>query len=188
MIVRHPHLGVPVCKQCRHFYYERAWTKDEEGYYEFCRWCANGGDLICCNSCKNGFCKLCIKRNLGRRKVTEIEESDTWSCFICDPKQIWKQRSMFYSLWSYQKTINDKKNDVEVEQKHAKKTFIDDMFKGGVDVNKIFGEYLAKAHASWRKKADDGEDTDIVKIVKKIRTKGWSLKFPNFTGDSGLYL
>ena len=25
-------------------------------------------------------------------------------------------------------------------------------------------------------------------IIKGIRTKGWSLKFPNFTGDSGLYL
>ena len=170
-VLRHPHLGVPVCKQCRNFYYDGAWTKDEEGYYEFCRWCANGGDLLCCDSCKNSFCKKCIKRNLGRIKVTEIEESDTWNCFVCHPKQIWKQRSMFYSLWSYQKTIiEDKDYIVEIKPKHVKKTFIDDVFKGGLDVNKIFGEYLAKAQASWRKKANDGKDADFVKMVKKIRT------------------
>merc|ERR1712029_241525 len=170
-VLRHPQLGVPICRQCRNFYYEGDWTKDDEGYYEFCRWCANGGDLLCCDSCKNGFCKKCIKRNLGRIKVTEIEESDTWNCFVCHPKQIWKQRSMFYSLWSYQKTIiEDKDYIVEIKPKHVKKTFIDDVFKGGLDVNKIFGEYLAKAQASWRKKANDGKDADFVKMVKKIRT------------------
>ena len=146
-VVRHPHLGVPMCKRCRHFYHEG------EG---FCLWCTYG-DVLYCDSCTNGFCEKCIKRNFGIRKFKEVMKSDTWNCFVCDPKPIWRQRSMFYSLWIYQKT-----NDLKM-------TFIDDVFKEGMDVHKIFGEHLAKAQASWRKKANDVEDTDFVKMVKKIR-------------------
>ena len=170
-VMRHPHLGVPICKQCRAFYFEGDWTKDDEGYYEFCRWCANGGDLLCCDTCKNVFCKKCIKRNLGRVKVSEIEDSDNWSCLMCDTKQIWKQRSMYHSLWCYQKTIRDEDDDPEEESgPKPKKTFLDDALKDANGVLTIFGDYIEKAGQSWKKKAKDGKEEDAVKMVKKLRT------------------
>ena len=170
-VMRHPHLGVPICKQCRAFYFEGDWTRDDEGYYEFCRWCANGGDLLCCDTCKNVFCKKCIKRNLGRVKVSEIEDSDNWSCLMCDTKQIWKQRSMYHSLWCYQKTIRDQEDDPEEESgPKPKKTFLDDALKDANGVLTIFKDYIEKAGQSWKKKAKDGKEEDAVKMVKKLRT------------------
>lgn len=170
-VMRHPHLGVPVCKQCRAFYFEGDWTRDDEGYYEFCRWCANGGDLLCCDTCKNVFCKKCIKRNLGRVKVSEIEDSDNWSCLMCDTKQIWKQRSMYHSLWCYQKTIREEGDQEESGSgPKPKKTFLDDALKDANGVLTIFRDYIEKAGQSWRKKARDRKDEDSVKMVKKLRT------------------
>ena len=71
-VLRHPVLGVAVCKQCRAFYYAGDWTRDEDGYDEFCRWCANGGDLLCCDTCTRAFCKKCIKNGyLAPRSVCQ---------------------------------------------------------------------------------------------------------------------
>ena len=72
-VQRHPLLGVPVCRKCKDFYFSGEWTKGDDGTYEYCRWCGNGGELLLCDKCPNAFCKKCIKRNLGRKKVTEIE-------------------------------------------------------------------------------------------------------------------
>ena len=42
-IMRHPVLGVPICRNCRYFYdgdgTDEAWEKDEDGVDMFCRWC-----------------------------------------------------------------------------------------------------------------------------------------------------
>ena len=171
-VTRHPHLGVPICKQCRSFYFEGDWTRDDEGYYEFCRWCANGGDLLCCDTCKNAFCKKCIKRNLGRVKVSEIEESEDWSCFMCDAKQIWKLRSMYHSLWCFQKTIREG-DDTEMEAASGTqltKTFFDDSLKDANVVLTTFGDYIEKVRHSWKKKANDRKEEDSVRLVKKLRT------------------
>lgn len=69
--LRHPGLGVPICKDCHKFYFEGSWRKDDEGKFEYCGWCAQGGDLFCCtnDSCPNAFCLKCVKRNLGRTAV-----------------------------------------------------------------------------------------------------------------------
>ena len=72
-VMRHEDLAVPICKKCHKFYFKGEWTKDEEGFYEHCRWCANGGELMCCDNCPNAFCKKCIKRNLGRSKVKHYD-------------------------------------------------------------------------------------------------------------------
>lgn len=90
VVVRHPVLGVPICKNCKKFYHSGTWTKDEDGYFEYCRWCAQGGELLMCQSCANGFCKRCIKRNLGRTAVSNITDSDDWECLVCDPMQVSK--------------------------------------------------------------------------------------------------
>ena len=44
------------------------------------------------------FCKRCITRNLGRKKFAEINESEEWSCFCCDPSQIYKERALMFAI------------------------------------------------------------------------------------------
>lgn len=84
----HPHLSVIVCKRCLKFYGKGEFARDVDGKDENCRWCGDGGDLICCDSCSNTFCKSCIKRNLGRSFLQDIEDlndDDSWNCLICNP-------------------------------------------------------------------------------------------------------
>ena len=170
-VVRHPDLGVPICKQCKKFYHMGEWTRDEDGFFEYCRWCANGGDLLMCDSCSNAFCKKCIKRNLGRSKVTEIEEVEEWNCLACEPKQVWKQRSMYYSVWLYQKNLMATAEEKELKMRREAKTkFIEDTLKDGTDVNKILGNYIERARKSWTKKSQDYNTDDISKTVVKLRT------------------
>lgn len=52
-----------------------------------CRWCAEGGNLICCDFCSNAFCKKCILRNLGRKELSGILESK-WYCYVCSPEPL----------------------------------------------------------------------------------------------------
>lgn len=57
-------------------------------YFLF-RWCAEGGNLICCDYCSNAFCKKCILRNLGRKELSEImNEESKWHCFVCCPEPL----------------------------------------------------------------------------------------------------
>ena len=170
-VVRHPALGVPICKQCKKFYHMGEWTRGEDGYFEYCRWCANGGDLLMCDSCSNAFCKKCVKRNLGRSKVSEIEEVETWNCLACEPRQVWKQRSMYHSVWLYQKNMMATEQEKEVKaKKEAKTNFIDETLKDGFDVNKILGNYMDRARKSWSRKSQDYNQDDLAKVVVKLRT------------------
>ena len=47
-IMRHPVLGVPICRNCRYFYdgdgSDESWEKDEDGVDLYCRWC---GQVSC---------------------------------------------------------------------------------------------------------------------------------------------
>lgn len=53
------------------------------------RWCAEGGNLICCDYCSNAFCKTCILRNLGRKALSEImSEESKWHCYMCKPEPL----------------------------------------------------------------------------------------------------
>ena len=170
-VLRHSELGVPVCKQCFKFYHAGEWTKGEDGFYDFCRWCANGGDLLMCDSCPNAFCKKCIKRNLGRSKVSEIEELEKWDCLACEPAQIRQQRSLYYSIWFYQKNFQATEEEKELKSKREAKTlFIEETLKDGFDVNKILGNYLERAKKSWTKKSYDYTKEDLAKVVIKLRT------------------
>lgn len=118
---RHPMLGVPICRSCYNFYGEdEDWEKDEEGWDIYCRWCANGGDLICCDSCTNTFCKRCIQRNKGRSKVAEITSADKWECFSCRPSQIFDIRSLAFAIFKWKTTIQAIKQ-VRVKEEQDKK-------------------------------------------------------------------
>ena len=116
--VRHPTLGVPICKACKSFYFEGSWRKDEDGKFEYCGWCAQGGDLLCCakDSCPNAFCLKCIKRNLGRKAVTKIEETDGWECFECKPFQLKDLRLLYFSILQFWRHFDEK-----LKERKAKK-------------------------------------------------------------------
>lgn len=95
---RHPLLGVLICKPCKQFYSDGEWTKDEEGSFEYCRWCGNGGDLILCDKCPESYCKRCVQRNFGRKFLSSMSDSSEWACFICDPKLLYKFRAEYKAV------------------------------------------------------------------------------------------
>ncbi|XP_041656865.1 transcriptional regulator ATRX-like isoform X2 [Cheilinus undulatus] len=86
-VFRHPALKVLICKSCYKYYLSDDISKDGDGMDEQCRWCAEGGNLICCDYCSNAFCKKCILRNLGRKELSSILESK-WYCYVCSPEPL----------------------------------------------------------------------------------------------------
>ncbi|XP_044538874.1 transcriptional regulator ATRX-like [Gracilinanus agilis] len=88
-IYRHPALNVLICKNCYKYYMSDDISRDSEGMDEQCRWCAEGGNLICCDNCHNAFCRKCIWRNLGRKEISKImDENNQWHCYICQPEPL----------------------------------------------------------------------------------------------------
>lgn len=88
-VCRHPALKVLICKACYKFYMSDDINRDADGMDEQCRWCAEGGNLICCDYCHNAFCKKCILRNLGRKELSAImDETTKWKCYICCPEPL----------------------------------------------------------------------------------------------------
>ncbi|XP_069603342.1 transcriptional regulator ATRX [Ranitomeya imitator] len=88
-ICRHPALKVLLCKTCYKYYMSDDINRDADGMDEQCRWCAEGGNLICCDFCHNAFCKKCILRNLGRKELSIImDEESKWHCYICEPEPL----------------------------------------------------------------------------------------------------
>lgn len=65
----------------------------------FCRWCAEGGELILCDNCTSSFCRRCLQRNMGREYITEITSSDTWKCLRCNPRQLDDLRALYYHIY-----------------------------------------------------------------------------------------
>merc|ERR1712168_1018925 len=167
-VKRHPFLGVPICKQCFKFYYKGEWTKGEDGSYNFCCWCAQGGDIFLCDKCPNAFCKKCIKRNLGRRKVTEIENKDEWTCI---PKQIYKQRAIYYSIYHYFQTAGDREQEERLKKEELQKlVFIEQSFKAAFECNEWLNTCLKNHQSKWDKKKSWHTDEDVKKVVIKQRT------------------
>ena len=185
-VMRHPDLAVPVCRKCHKFYFNGEWMKDEEGFYEHCRWCANGGELLCCDNCPNAFCKKCIKRNLGRSKVSEIEAAEEWRCLACEPGQVAKLRALYFSIWTYnvkmamaeeEKVKGKEKKEEEAKEKEKlkkKSSFVDEAHKDGFEVTKILTNYLQKSQKGWKDKSSGAESEpdkeDVKKLVVKFRT------------------
>ncbi|MEQ2311055.1 hypothetical protein AMECASPLE_015653, partial [Ameca splendens] len=83
-VYEHPMLKVLICKSCYKYYTSDDISRDSDGMDEQCRWCAEGGKLICCDYCNNAFCKKCILRNLGRKELSGItDENSKWHCYVC---------------------------------------------------------------------------------------------------------
>ena len=201
-VVRHPVLGVAICRQCRDFYdgdgSDEAWDKDEEGVDLYCRWCGQGGEVLGCDKCQYVYCKKCITRNLGRKKFSEINDSETWECFSCEPSQIYKQRSLMFSLTKWMSELKQKikmknkekadrkkqelfkkKAEVKKKQKEAVfqaeaskvDNFVDEAFHEAFDTLNIYQKCLQDEQRKWikiRKSMSAANTATIVRSLRKI--------------------
>jgi len=168
-IMRHPLLGVAVCRNCRYFYEgddnSDEWEKDEEGSDLYCRWCAQGGEVVGCDKCHFVFCKRCITRNLGRKKFAEINDSEEWSCFCCDPSQIYKERALMFAV---AKWAADRKNKKRLKDKLKLEKKKSDMLKKN--------ELEKKRREAEKKKQKEEE--------KKKKAKEEESKIENFIDEN----
>uniref|UniRef100_A0A7N6F925 DNA helicase n=1 Tax=Anabas testudineus TaxID=64144 RepID=A0A7N6F925_ANATE len=160
---RHPVLKVLICKSCYKYYLSDDISKDEDGMDEQCRWCAEGGNLICCDYCSNAFCKKCILRNLGRKELSGILESK-WYCYVCSPEPLFDLVMACDSvlenmehLWQQQR----KRNRVEPEKSGLYDTLphlppnipLDKWDHTGMDGNVVFNYNTLQISKDVTKKA-----------------------------------
>merc|ERR1712129_344111 len=113
-----------------------------------------------------------IKRNLGRSKVSEIENAAKWQCLACEPSQIAQQRALYYSIWTY--TVKESKTEEQLKEQakmRNKSKFVDEGHKGGFEVTRILNNYLQKSNKNWLQKTQGQvEQGDVTKLVVKFRT------------------
>ncbi|XP_026685251.1 uncharacterized protein LOC103517312 [Diaphorina citri] len=98
LFVGHPILKTLVCKDCFKFYGDGNFDRGDDGVDLYCRWCAEGGTLFCCSNCPNVFCKKCVRQNLGIAEMKKVNDASSWSCYVCEPKQLWGYRGMFSTI------------------------------------------------------------------------------------------
>nr|CAI5858380.1 unnamed protein product [Callosobruchus analis] len=97
----HPLLKLLVCKACYEYYSSGDFERDEDGTEMYCRWCGQGGEVVCCGACPMVFCRTCIQISFGHDKLKEIKENDDWRCFACDADQIKHLKIQCYELSEY---------------------------------------------------------------------------------------
>lgn len=121
-IYRHPALQVLICKACFKYYMSDDINRDADGMDEQCRWCAEGGNLICCDFCHNAFCKTCILRNLGRKELSTImDEESKWQCYICQPEPLLDLVAACNSVFdNLEQLLQQNKKKIRVENDKGK--------------------------------------------------------------------
>uniref|UniRef100_A0A8B9G1D6 DNA helicase n=1 Tax=Amazona collaria TaxID=241587 RepID=A0A8B9G1D6_9PSIT len=121
-IYRHPTLKVLICKTCYKYYMSDDISRDSDGMDEQCRWCAEGGNLICCDFCHNAFCKKCILRNLGRKELSTIlDENNQWHCYVCHPEPLLDLVTACDSVFeNLEQLLQQNKKKIRVESDKSK--------------------------------------------------------------------
>jgi len=194
---RHALLGVPTCKKCREFYKDGdGWEKDDEGLDIYCRWCAQGGEIILCDKCPKAFCRTCVQRNMGRKKLQEITNADEWKCFCCDPKQLYEMQALYWAVWQRYKSGNYKKpseirKEKEKEKKEAAKksknerqqklaatnviknpkNFVDENISEAFNTLKVYQKVLEQERDRWVKAGQNlnvNSATAVCRALRKI--------------------
>lgn len=124
---RHKVLRVLICNRCCSFYGVGKFPKDSDGSELYCRWCGQGGQVICCSTCPNVFCKPCIRRNLGPAQLDIISNLDDWACFLCNYKVLWELRSICWAVLTYTRqkktdaiSSSDAKKMLDLEEDNSK--------------------------------------------------------------------
>ncbi|XP_011481932.1 transcriptional regulator ATRX [Oryzias latipes] len=156
-LYQHPVLKVLICKACYKYYSSDEISKDGDGMDEQCRWCAEGGNLICCDFCSNAFCKKCILRNLGRKELSGILESK-WYCYVCSPEPLFDLVTAcnhvlenMESVWSQQR----KRSRVEPEKSGLlpQNICLDKWDHSGMDGSVVFNYNALQVSKEVTKKA-----------------------------------
>ncbi|XP_063855287.1 transcriptional regulator ATRX-like isoform X1 [Scylla paramamosain] len=129
LVFTHPVLGLFICKRCRKFYGKGKFRKDKEGFDEYCRLCAEGGDLLCCeqDGCFNGFCKRCVKRIMGRAELKRAETTEGWACYVCDPTPLMEPRALHRLILSNLR--NSEEEDANLSRKDLKSKTLKNKFE-----------------------------------------------------------
>lgn len=96
----HPFLETLLCEKCFSFYGDGDFSVDEDGSDKYCRWCGQGGTLFLCSKCSSGFCKRCVKRNVPRSALADIEEDD-WLCYCCNATPLFELRAQCWAAQQY---------------------------------------------------------------------------------------
>ncbi|XP_035872906.1 transcriptional regulator ATRX isoform X3 [Phyllostomus discolor] len=124
-IYRHPSLQVLICKNCFKYYMSDDISRDSDGMDEQCRWCAEGGNLICCDFCHNAFCKKCILRNLGRKELSTImDENNQWYCYICHPEPLLDLVTACNSVFeNLEQLLQQNKKKIKVDNEKNNKVY-----------------------------------------------------------------
>merc|ERR1711874_859975 len=186
-VLRHPHLGTVQCRKCREFYKDGDWPRTEDGD-EYCRWCAEGGDILLCDKCPNAFCKKCLTRNLGARAVREITKSEEWCCLLCDPTPIQSLKATYLKIYKSQDEIKEKrakdreeaklkakkKNEVSKKEKDAlvksPKNFLEENISEAFKTLEVYQKALETERTRCIKTVKEGMSVDTAtSITRKLR-------------------
>ncbi|KAG0626550.1 hypothetical protein M758_2G134500 [Ceratodon purpureus] len=97
-VMKHPSLDVGICRKCKTFLFSGPFNKDADGHEDECRWCGQGGDVLCCETCDKVFCCQCIKRNFGDEECGRIAESTDWKCFFCNKQPLHNLRQQYQAV------------------------------------------------------------------------------------------
>ncbi|XP_053599747.1 uncharacterized protein ADD1 [Plodia interpunctella] len=181
----HPMLRTLVCHTCHTFYNSGEFDKGDDGSELYCRWCGQGGQVYCCSDCPHVFCAKCIKRNLGMSKIKEIENTDDWKCFKCNPKCLWDLRALCWALLRY----CDLKNKITyaIQDPDLKEVYQKDCALDHSECCRNKGKRKSKDDS--KKKIDEKKDTDIKKptassVITKIPPTIQVKKFASMIDDS----
>jgi len=187
-VLRHPHMGTAQCRTCRQFYGDGDWPRTEDGD-EYCRMCAQGGDILLCDKCPNAFCKKCLGRNLGGRALREITKSEEWSCLLCDPTPIQSLQAIYMKLYKSQDEIKDlrakdreearknkpkKKEVVSKKEKDAlvksPKNFLEENISEAFKTLEVYQKALETERTRCIKSVKEGMSVDTsTSITRKLR-------------------
>ena len=74
----HPVMKTLQCEKCNEFYSNGLFTTDAEGYYEHCRWCADGGTLYGCDKCVESFCKQVRVTKILKKESKSFQKLLRW--------------------------------------------------------------------------------------------------------------
>ncbi|KAK7873345.1 hypothetical protein R5R35_011387 [Gryllus longicercus] len=158
-ILSHPVLGVLLCKSCAEFYGEGEFSVDEDGTDKYCRWCGQGGTLYLCSECNFGFCRACIKRNLQRSVLKDVQEDD-WKCFACKPYPLWDLRA---SCAAALKCIDENRKSKR-RGSHSSKSRKSKISSSGSESEQV------QKKADIQKKKKRGSSSDTSELRKRKRS------------------